>query len=357
MSVVLKNPNIQGKTYEFILYSILFFLITVVYFGGVINTFHFFFTFERNIVYTIIPKILFIVLIIVQLCVPDFGKNLVLTFLDPIIFEKYKQKVHNLSSFFTNYPFLSFLFIHILLCLTFLHYFSLYFASSDLFLEIFYYFFNLIKIFFLPVYIFSYVLANLPSSFLVQIDVSAQTIEAGKKVLVESLELTKKYPKTGGTLAAGAVGAAALLAAGKQARNEVQDASKRSSPGNIDQAALDSNPKLQDAQDCLFDLEHQISKPLLVVGAESVKRWVSGEPSLGDDYHQTQKITRHEQTRTLGELAHKKKLKEEEWRIKVLESGNLPKSNTNDVVYYDSPIEPASSTEIPSCLESFYDFF
>lgn len=361
MSRILKNLNIREKTYEVLFFSGVFFLFTVVYFGGILNTLYFFFYLERNFVYTIVPKIIFILLVIIQLCVPTFGKNLVVTLLDPVFVQKYKQKIENLSYFFTHYPFLSFLFIHILLCLTFLHYFTLYFADPDIFIEIFYYLFNLIKLIFIPLYIFSFIVVNLPNSFLTSIDasfeVTKEAIDLGKKALQQTVELAKKYPKTGGTMVAGAGAAATLVVMGKQQKDEVERAAGRCDPGSYDPAALYNNPDLQVTQDRLFDTLYETDKSPLVVGAQTAMRWVSGKESYSKSFHEDQKLARHQEIRTLGELAQQQELKEQQWREQAMQSGNIQKPKTDNIINSSSSGERDSLTEIPSCLESLYDFF
>lgn len=300
---------------------------------------------------------------IVQLCSPQFGRNLLLLFLDPVIIENYKDKLENFSRFIKNYPFLSFLFFHLLFCLTLLHYFTLYFTGLDLVIEVCYQFFNGLKILLVPLFIFSFVLANFPPSLLMEI--SPENYEAVKKTVAtaakETTEMVKKYPKTGAALLAGVGSLAVVTLEGQQQKNMIERSSMRGNPKDLDKGALDQSPELQSLQDQLFDLEHQADKSIVAIGFEQVKRTFSGQPTMSEEYHELQKQARHVETKTLGEIQREKELKEQQWREHIeslKQSGEIPNtSSTKAVVDYDSTTLTTLSPKIPTCLESFFDLF
>jgi hypothetical protein len=364
MYFILETINSKSKLYEFIFFTVLFFLIVVVYFGGLINTLYFFFHLERNPIYLILPKIIFFFLVVVQLCFPQFGKNMLFLFLDPVLIEKFKRRLNNYNEFVNNHPFLTFFLFHSLLCLTLLHYFMIYFTGTDIGIEIFYYFFNFGKILLMPAIIFSFVLLKYPRYLVAgggtaELGDTAYTVT--KKVIADAAELAPKYPRTAAAVALAAGTVATAAAIGSQEQQRIAQSRQRGDPATIDPALLARSRSLEENQDAMLDIEHRASGSVIITGLRSVKRRLSGEDSFNGEYHKRQTDARHLQTQTIAEMEREKQLSEKQWHQKVEESkqsGEIPSlAGTEKVVDYQSGQDSAQSPTVPSSLESFFDFF
>ena len=358
--------NSTGKYNEFIFFAFLFFLITILLFGGLLNSCYFFFTFSRNSFLLLAPKVLLIFFLICQLIFPQFGKNIVLIIFDPVFITKYKKKLSNFSSWVNKNPVLVFCFFHALLTLTVLHYFMVYVTGIELSIEIFYQLLNFIKILLLPVLIFCFVVEQCPSHLLKFTEITPESYENLKKTVSHAAEdfrkLSGKYPKSTRVGAGVGIATGGVLYLGHLQQEKMKIAQKHVNSQGFDDNIISQNPILRQQTQQMADLEIQSEQNMIGLGLNSLQRWFSNRPQLSQEYRV---LSKQAQNRYWDEMVEKQK-KEMQFNTDLLNAvENFKKSGkiqspttesptTESVINYN---QGQSSSLIPSPLEDFWTFF
>lgn len=356
--------NLENTKFgEFLFFSCFFFLISVVFLGGIWNTGYFFLHLEHNTTLLILPKIIWVFLVVFQLTFPSFGRNLVNLLYDQVFLEWFTAKLLNFRQFLDSNPLGFFLFIHLLLCFSVLHLLMVYVIGIDLPLEFIYQCLNGLKLIFLvPLAIYTFLFVNGRMYGTDFPHVTPESYENLKKTIVKVGEdvakVVNKNPRTSKAFVGGAAVVGVAATVGKLEKDKLRSAESRYSSRDLDPEAVVRSPELQQMQEKMIDLERKGDESMVGLGAQVLSARLKRKPSASQELIGAQKEARTLQNSTLSQIS-KEKAEAEERRNQILldlkhsKQANLGQ-NTQDVVNYTVS---SSSPEVPSCLETSWSLF
>lgn len=364
----------SSKLSDFAFFVGLFFLICICFFGSLYNGLYFLLHLERSPLGFVYGRSLFLLFLIFQIIFPQFGKNIVSFILTPLFQIHYLNLEKTLQTRIQKNPFGLFLFFHLFLCLSLLHFFMIYFIGIESFFELLYQVFNIIRLWFFPLVIYLYVVTQLPSRWysiwdvLVDEKATERLKELVEKSYVFSKESFQKYPKTSRSFLVFFLGIGGGISWGHSTRERVKEIQQVMdfSLSSIDAQAVATNPEFQELAEKLSALNIETTKSPFMISIMDIKNVFQGNSVLADEFGELVKRGVILQKKLQGNneyQLHKEKLnllqekhnlllleqaiKKRELGLQKDELGVLGSPAASAIIQKDSP-------NVSSCLEWFF---
>ena len=289
----------------FIFYLGLYFLFFICFLGSYLTSVSFLLTLEVNYGGSFIAKILFLIFTCVYLLNPASGKTIYDSLTSAIYLEKVFIFTKKVNSFTTKHPFVAFYLLYFYMLLLILHWFMLLYSGIDIYIELLYNCFNVLRLLLFPLIIYYYILYYGPSSFTV-VDLSATfSVEELQKAFKSSanffkVALQKAHKTTKGTMVITGVGAlvgGSAVAHGANVRSQIEETASRP-PLSSEIAKLGnddgmSDPKCQEMLVEIITIFRKKNENGLIISYNDIKAFVNKEPTLSESWDNLTRLIPH----------------------------------------------------------------
>lgn len=294
MSIV-KNSNLKSNSIpSFFFFCGLYFLLVVGLWGGLLNCLNFLIILEKNYFFSALTKILFILLCFYHFINPKIGYFFLEALVSTKVFVNYCEKCLSfLQKKNQTNSFGVFVFFHLFLCLTFLHFFMILLSDVDLVIEYFYQIFNLIKLIFFPLFIYMYVIVYGPRFFKMEkiFDVINTALDTDKmekitnflKEFENSLKTNKKkYPKTTGLIIVGGLTLSSLQLYGHIQAEQMKAITNSTGFDikSVDPQSIYVDKDLETLVRRFYDIDAKKHNSSLSISVEDILRTIKGDENL-----------------------------------------------------------------------------
>jgi hypothetical protein len=366
----MNNNQYFFKLQETFYTCFLFFLVLICLLNSGLFSIEYIITLKKNESILLVGKFLFFVCVLVQLFIPQ--KSLCPYIVSLFLSDAMLNYCNNTVIFFENskknHPFSTFLIMYLYICVFLLYWFTHLLQQDDLFRTFFYCIFNILKLFFLPIFILSFILIN--NRFLMIPEVVTHLSKMDIEQITKTAKSTVKFLKQGvqnNPKTAALVGAVAAATAGFNLQGSVTKDLINDHLKNPDYPFMnwerynqwEKTPESEKLFRISIDILSQSRKKPLVIGFHDFLSFLKKEPTLAQQFRTSVELTidllatgSPVDRESLFDQAREQAILEmRNQQMASLEGSPVSRSLSESDEVPGSAVIPKSSVDIPSCVE------